>query len=274
MMSGDSKELRSATMAADGDSKPAALEKIVTAAGDTSGASSPLDQLNDCNNSTFKVNLSMDRNICATAYGTEDGVLTNEAENHIKAANELPIYSDSEEEYHYEGGKQCANPGMDPSHIYAEPPLLIQRGKLTYDQCMVNVAIFSSLAEDTLKQREGRICWGCKSSEHRFFQCPSKNDPMVQARGVAGYRALLALPPEALLAVPPEKKTKKFIYHISRKPTPPSSPDSDVAGYRALLAVPPPEALLAVPPEKKPKKFIYHISRKPTPPSSPDSSTP
>ena len=111
-----------------------------------------------------------------------------------------------------------ANPGIDPSHIYAEPPLLIQRGKLTYDQCMVNIVIFSSLAEDTLKQLEGRICWGCKSSEHHFFQCPSKNDPMVQARGVAGYHALLA--------VPPERKRKAFIYNNSRETAPASSPNS------------------------------------------------
>ena len=227
MSAGYPKKLRSSSTApAVGDSKPAARKKSATAAVDNSGASSsPLDQGNDPNNGTFKVNLSMDRNIFVTAYGT-DGALANEAETHIKAANELPFYSNSEEESHYKGGNQCANPGIDPSHIYGEPPLLIQRRKLTFDQCMVNVAIFASLAEDRLKELDDRICWGCKSLEHRFFQCPSKNDPMVQALGVAGYRALLAVPAvPAVLAVPQERKRKFLIYNISREPAPASSPD-------------------------------------------------
>ena len=51
----------------------------------------------------------MDRNIFVTAYVTDGAALANEAENHIKTVNELPFYSDSEEEHHCNGGKQCAS---------------------------------------------------------------------------------------------------------------------------------------------------------------------
>ena len=87
---------------ADGDLKPSAREKLIAAGGNSSFVSSPF--VNNCNNSTFKVNVSLDRNIRVTAYGT-DGALSHEAENHIKHANELLFYSDTEEEYHYQGGK-------------------------------------------------------------------------------------------------------------------------------------------------------------------------
>ena len=81
-------------------------------------------------------------------------------------------------------------------------PLILNAADYNYEQCMMNVAIYTSVAEEALTNAQGSQarplleCWGCTNlpryheqrHSHRFFQCPNKNDPAVQANGMRGYR--------------------------------------------------------------------------------------
>ena len=96
-----------------------------------------------------------------------------------------------------------------PPTSYPQPasefPLVLDATNHTYEQCMMTVAIYSSLAEEALTKAQGPQvrplleCWGCKDlpryhdqrHTHRFFQCPNKTDPAVQANGMRGYHEFI-----------------------------------------------------------------------------------